>query len=223
MPEKKQVQSCTFHPMYAATGRCVKCGRPFCNICLEKVKGLVGERCIECLTHEELSKRTGIKRMLALYIAGFAASVAIVMNGLQTQYPPILQMVMAPNLSFFIFYQWYTQGRTPIEMVYMAFAAMGGFVAFAVIDVLGTRKTRQNLLRHGFCPSCGKVLFGNTVCPNCGKTLPEKPPDYPDVEWLREYLKMEKKRAVSPALIREKEKKLRTKYKRRRVRRVERS
>ncbi len=213
----KQLQPCTFHPKHVATGRCVKCKRLFCSICLEKVKDLVGELCIECLTHENLAKRSSMKRMLALYIAGFIASIAIVMNGLQSQYPPILQMMLMPSLSFLIFLQWYSQGRTPMEMVYFAFAAMGGFVAFSLIDITGTRKTRRSLLEHGFCPSCGKVLFGNILCPNCGKTHPQKPPDYPDIEWLREYLKMEKKKAVKIELLKEREKRLRSKYRGRKL------
>lgn len=211
----RDYQPCTFHPKYAAVGRCVKCKRLFCKVCLEKAKDLAGEVCIECFTHEDLVKRSNVRRMLPLYIAGFVASIAIVMNGLQSQYPPILQMLLMPSFSSIIFWQWYAEGRTPIEMVYLAFAAMGGFVAFATIELRNARNTKRNLLKHGFCPNCGKVLFGNTTCPNCGKELAEKPPDYPDVEWLRDYLKMEKRKAVSPELLREREKQLRSKYRRR--------
>ncbi|MEM3511505.1 MAG: hypothetical protein QXW47_02490 [Candidatus Jordarchaeales archaeon] len=216
----REYHPCTFHPKYAATGRCIKCKRLFCKVCLERVKDATGEVCIECLTHEDLARRSSVRRMLTLYIAGFVASIAIVMNGLQSQYPPILQMLLAPDLSFMIFLQWYTQGRTPIEMVYFALAAMGGFAVFAAMEFRNARNLRRKLLEHGFCPNCGRVLFGNTKCPKCERELPDKPPEYPDVEWLRNYLKMEKRKAVSPELLKEKEKRLRSKYRRRKPRKI---
>ncbi len=216
----REYHLCTFHPKYVATGRCIRCKRLFCKVCLEKTKDATREICIECLTHEELAKRSSVRRMLALYIAGLVASIAIIMNGLQSQYPPLLQMLLIPDLSFMILLQWYYQGRTPIELVYFALAAMGGFAAFATMEFRNARNLRKNLLKHGFCPNCGKVLFGNTTCPNCERELSEKPPEYPDVEWLRDYLKMEKRKAVDPDFLKEKEKRLRSKYRKRKPRKI---
>lgn len=213
----KESYPCTFHPDYPAVGRCFKCKRLFCKLCLEHTEKHPREVCVECLTHRDLVRRGDIRRILPLYIAGLFAGIAILVNGLQSQYPPILQMLLMPELSFVIFFTWYAAGRTPIEMVYFAVVAMSSFAAFTFIEFRNTRNFKRNMLKRGFCPNCGKVLFGNTVCPNCGQKLPEKPPDYPDIEWLRDYLKLAKRKVVSPKLLREKERELRSKYRKKKA------
>ncbi|MEM1657951.1 MAG: hypothetical protein QXX87_03255 [Candidatus Jordarchaeales archaeon] len=213
----KESYPCTFHPDYMAVGRCFKCKRPFCKVCLEHTEKYPREICIECLTHKDLARRGDLRRILPLYIAGLFAGIAIIVNGLQSQYPPILQMLLMPELSPIILSLWYAVGRTPTEIVYFAIVAMSSFAAFTAIEFKNTRNFRRKMLEHGFCPSCGKVLFGNTVCPNCGQKLHEKPPDYPDIEWLRDYLRMAKRKAVSPELLKEKERELRSKYRKKKA------
>ncbi|MEM2136153.1 MAG: hypothetical protein Q6366_008920 [Candidatus Freyarchaeota archaeon] len=210
-----KLPKCTFHPEVIAVGKCVNCGRYFCNFCLEVVEKLVGERCVECLSANELKQRTSIKKFSLLYVTGFLASLTLAVLGFQSIQPPYFTSALMGEYWWITVMDW-MEKKTPEPIVWLAIVATIGFVFFAFFDVRGTLKLRRTLPEHGFCPKCGKVLFGNRVCQNCGKELLIPPPEYPDIKWLRDYLKMKEKTMVNyEEELARRRKAIRTKYRRR--------
>lgn len=218
LSKKDRLPRCTFHPDIIAVGKCVTCGRPFCNVCLEEVEKLVGERCVECLSSKELKQRTSFRKFLILYVTGFVASMTLAFFGFQSIQPPYLWSALFGQYWWVVVANW-LENKTPEPIVYLALAATAGFIVFAFLDIRGTLKLRRTLPEHGFCPRCGSVLFGRRVCPSCGEEIPITPPDYPDIFWLREYLKMKEKTLIDyEKELEKKRKEIRTKYRRRRKR-----
>lgn len=218
MSRRDRFPRCTFHPDTIAVGKCVNCERPFCHICLEEVEKLVGERCVECLSANELKQRTAFRKYIILYVTGFLASLVLAIIGYQSIQPPFLESTLLGPLWWLAVWNW-IDSKTPEPIVYLAMVAAIGFPIFGFLDIRGTLKLRKTIPEHGFCPKCGAVLFGKSVCPNCGKEILITPPAYPDILWLREYLKMKEKVPVDYEKEEEKKKKeIRTKYRRRRKR-----
>jgi len=220
LSRKDKLQKCTFHPDIVAVGKCGNCGRPFCNLCLEEVEKLGGERCVECLSAKELKQRTRISKYIILYITGFVLSFILAILGFQSSQPPFLASALLGQFWWLAVANW-MQSKIPEPIFYMAIVATIGFLVFAALDIRSTLRLRRSLPEHGFCPKCGSVLFGKNICPNCEKEILISPPAYPDILWLREYLKMKEKVVVDyEEELAKRKKLLRTKYRRRRKRLV---
>ncbi|MEM2144259.1 MAG: hypothetical protein QW279_02780 [Candidatus Jordarchaeaceae archaeon] len=214
--KRDKLQKCTFHPDIVAKGKCDNCGRFFCNLCLEEVEKLGGERCVECLSTKELKQRTRISKYLLLYVTGFLASFLLVISSFQSLQPPFLISALLGQFWWIAVMNW-MQSKTPDPVFYMAIAAAIGFPIFAALDVRSTLRLRRSLPEHGFCPKCGSVLFGKNICPNCKTEIQiSSLPIYPDITWLREYLRMKEKTVVDyEEEVAKRKKLLRTKYRRR--------
>ncbi len=218
MSRKDRLPRCTFHPDLIATGKCVNCERSFCSICLEEVEKLIGERCVECLSTKELKSRTSFRKFMILYVVGFVASFTLAITGFQSIQPPYFSMALSGPFWWLIAANW-IESKTPEPIVYMAIIATIAFLIFAWFDIRGTLRLRKTLPERGFCPKCGSVLFGRNICPNCEKEIQISTRAYPDILWLREYLKMEEKFLADYEEEADKRKKeIRTKYRRRRKR-----
>lgn len=218
--KKDKLPKCTFHPDIVSVGKCGNCGRFFCNLCLDKVEKLGGERCVECLSVKELKQRTRISKYIILYVTGSLASLILAILGFQSSQPPFLASALLGPFWWIVVMNW-MQSKTPEAIFYMAIFAAIGFPVFAALDIRSTLRLRRSLPEHGFCPKCGVVLFGKKICPNCEKEILISPPTYPDIAWLREYLKMKQKVLVDyEEELTKRKKLLRTKYRRRRKRTV---
>lgn len=218
MSRRDRLPKCTFHPDTIAVGKCVNCERPFCNLCLEEVEKLVGERCVECLSAKELKQRTSFRKFTILYITGFIASLTLAILGFQSIQPPYSTEILLGPYWWIAVADWIDK-KTPEPIVYLAMGATVAFIFFAWLDIRGTLKLRKILPAHGFCPRCGMVLFGRQVCQNCGKEINISTPAYPDIVWLREYLKMKEKALFDyEEEVDKRKKEIRTKYRRRRKR-----
>ncbi|MEM3586889.1 MAG: hypothetical protein QXO71_06145 [Candidatus Jordarchaeaceae archaeon] len=220
MSRNDKPQKCTFHPDMISVGKCSDCGRFFCNICLEEEK--IGiEKCVECFSAKELKQRTHISRYLVLYVTGSLASFFLAIIGFQSLQPPFLTSALLGQFWWVVVMNW-MQSKTPEPIFYMAIIATIGFPSFAILDIRSTLRLRRTLPEHGFCSKCGSVLFGKKICSNCGKEIPISPPPYPDIVWLRKYLRMKEKVAVNyEEELARKKKLLRTKYRGRRKRTFE--
>jgi hypothetical protein len=213
---KDKLPKCTFHPDIVSVGKCDNCGRFFCDLCLEGVEKLGGEKCVECLSVKELKQRTRISKYILLYIIGTVASLGLAILGFQSLQPPFLASSLLGPFWWVAVMNW-MQSKTPEPIFYMAIVAAIGFPAFATLDIRSTLRLRRSLPEHGFCPKCGSVLFGKKICANCEKELLISPPTYPDITWLRKYLRMKEKVAVDyEEQLTKRKKLLRTKYRGRR-------
>jgi DNA-directed RNA polymerase subunit RPC12/RpoP len=223
MSRKDKPPKCTFHPDIAAVGKCANCGRPFCNICLEETKKKPGKRCLECLSAGDLRQRVSLMKNSTLYIASAACFVLLVLSalGFMTNQSPsstlLEEVVSGP--AWWITVSVSLQSQSPQTIIYEALIAGTAFTIWSAYSTRGVLRLRRNLPEHGFCPKCGSVLFGKGACPNCGKEILVSSPAYPDILWLRQYLRMKEKAVVDYEEELEKRKKLlRTKYRGRRTR-----
>ncbi|WXG40194.1 MAG: hypothetical protein WED07_05120 [Candidatus Freyarchaeum deiterrae] len=217
MLRKDKTPKCTFHPDITAVGKCDKCGRPFCNICLDETKKPVGKRCVECLTAKDLRQKTSIMKNATLYVALAACIVLAIYGILPNQSSSSTLIAAAISGPWWWIAVASLQSQAPTSTVYVALVAGAGFAVWAAYSTRGALRLRRILPEHGFCPKCGNVVFGKDTCPNCGKEILISPPAYPDILWLREYLRMKEKVAIDYDEELEKRKKvLRTKYRGRR-------
>ena len=222
MSRKDKPPKCTFHPDIIAVGKCANCGRPFCNVCLEETKKKPGKRCLECLTAGDLRQRASIMKNISLFIAVAACFVLAVLSAsgfISNQSPSSTLIEEAVYGQYWWIALANLTGQSPQTIIYEAIIAGAGFGIWAAYSTRGALKLRRNLSEHGFCPKCGSVLFGKGACPNCGKEILISPPAYPDIFWLRQYLKMKEKVVVNyEEKLEDRKKLLRTKYRGRRTR-----